>query len=239
VAAEALGWIRGEAAVPTLVERLKVETNEEVRREICRALAKIAGPARAVLEAVVPALAEVADADPSEAVQITAILALELARPRGRGLNRSLVSRSDLAVQKTPPASGPKREDIELLKSLLALLDTCLEWPEEGKDARVSDRALHRSSKLKENRQRLGLPERISVATVHNHLKSLARVCKVDSLTDPEPKNQFSTFRVGVKERLRARRGFLQDEIAKEEDTRRLAPPGQLEPLLPKPDVIA
>jgi hypothetical protein len=227
--------------VPGLLEALKDEKDENVRREICRALGEIAAPAKAVLEAVVPALAEVGEADPSEAVQTTALLALELARPRGRGLNRPLVSRSDLAPEKKPRTRGPKREGIELWLSLLALLDTCLEWPEVGEDAKVSDRRLHNSASLKENRKRLGLPQRVSVGTVHNHRERLARVCKVDSLFDTEPKNQWSTLRAGVKERLRARRGFLEEEIAKaKEEAERRAAAGRLgRPPLPDPDVIA
>jgi HEAT repeat protein len=211
---DALGSIGQPASAPALLAALKTETNESVRREFCRALGKITAAARALVELVVPALAEVADSDLSEAVQITAILALENARPRGRGLSRSLIEQSDLMVApKKHRQRRPKRLNAEVLKSRLALLETCLAWPSE----KVSERAVHKSSLLKTERIRLGLPEKVSAGTVHYHLQNLARMCKVDRLWDLAGNYQFSTFRTGVRERLRRVRTVLQQEIAEEE----------------------
>jgi hypothetical protein len=225
------------AAVADLLEALKDEKDEEVRRRICRALGEIAAPARAVLEAVVPALADVGETDPSEAVQTTALLALERARPRGRAL-RPPITHSDLAVgPRNRRSRKRKRDNLVKLKSFLALLDTCLQWPENKK---LSGPALQASPELKENRKRLGLPQRYSLTSVYYHLNSLANVCKVDRIIVPEDKNQFSTFPPGVKDRLRERRPYLEQEIAAEEEVaRRFAPPGRLAPTLPEPDVIA
>src|SRR5262249_17633163 len=146
--------------------------------------------------------------------------------------------RSDLAVvPKEQRGRKPKREDAEALKSRLALLDTCLEWPD---GAKVSERMLHQSPLLKEKRTQLGLPEKVRAGTVHNHLQSLARVCRIDSLFNTEPKRQFSTFRAGVKERLLLRRPLLEDEIkAAEEHPRAVRSPKRSGPIPPEPEVIA
>jgi HEAT repeat protein len=233
----ALGSIKDPAAVPELLAAVKTEKDEEVRQEICRALVEIIAPAEALVEQVVRGLAELADSDPSEAVQITAILALEDAKPGGGWLSRRLVKRSDLAVAPRKQQSRrPKREKAEALKSRLALLQTCLAWRGDT----VSERAVHKSLLLKTERMRLGLPERVSAGTVHYHLKSLARMCKVDRLWDLADNYQFSTFRTGVKERLDHIRTYLEEEIREEEkraEAQGTVRAEQSSP--PKPHVIA
>lgn len=224
-------------AVPALVDVLRHGQDSDLRAEVCRALADIGATAGGVLQAIVPALVEAGETDPSESVQTSAILALDKARPRGRGLSLPSVRRSDLAiVPRKQRRRGLKREDAEALKSLLAFLNACVNWPGDV----VSQRELRKSPLLKEERKRLGLPEKISAGTVHNHLKTLARLCKVERIWDPEPKNQFSTFRAGVKERLLQRRPYIEEEIAIEEEKAGLqAYPERLGPTPPEPDAIA
>ncbi len=98
-----------------------------------------------------------------------------------------------------------KRHPAEREKSLLALLDTCVAWP----DTWVSLRKLHTSSLLKENRQTLSLPSEVSLSTILNHLHELASLCRMENLLFPEEKRQISQFYEGAKERLERIRPLL------------------------------
>jgi hypothetical protein len=124
----------------------------------------------------------------------------------------------DVVVELQPDVPG---EDIKLLqgilpltldaqKSLLALLDTCVEWPEDA----VSLRRLHDSPLLKEKRVSLGLPGYLSEGTVHNYLLRLATFCSVGKLLVTGPARRSSCFRPGIRETLREKvRPILADAI--------------------------
>lgn len=91
--------------------------------------------------------------------------------------------RSKLVLSRKPRT---KRDPLEL--SLLALLDTCIEWPDDD----ISERKIHASDLLKICRGRHGLEDVPSVATVHNHLHALAEMCDVPALFATGEKRQHS-----------------------------------------------
>jgi HEAT repeat protein len=108
---------------------------------------------------------------------------------------------------------GGKRPIAELEKSVLALLDTCVEWGTES----VSERKLHASALLKANRAKLGLDDDVSQTSVHNHLVLLAKFCEETNLFEVHNKRQESRFRGGVKKKLAAIRGIVEARIADDE----------------------
>jgi hypothetical protein len=104
-----------------------------------------------------------------------------------------------------------KKQPAEQERSILAILDTCLSWPDE----RVSVRSIWESPLLAEKRSALELDSMIGLTTVQDQLKYLASRCGVDSLVNTEEKRQFSRFRPGIKDKLQEIRPILVKIIEK------------------------
>ncbi len=135
-------------------------------------------------------------------VHLHSIFALE----RMRALRSQDTSAQKIAVT----SSSGKKDPVELEKSLLALLDTCVEW--EGSS--VSSRKLKASESLKRHREQMGLDPDISLSTIGNHLRVLAQLCGVPSLMNTSADKQTSAFCTGVQDRLRALRPRLKQPSA-------------------------
>ncbi len=109
----------------------------------------------------------------------------------------------------SPPRGRRKREDGEIDKCLLALLDCCLKWSEPT----VSQRAIHRSEELRAARKNYGLPAEISLRAVGMHLAALARYCHVPSLIETSGNRQSAQFRPGIMDELRKLRLVFEKHI--------------------------
>lgn len=126
-----------------------------------------------------------------------------------------LIRRRERLLVSLKSGERRKRVPAELEKSLIALLDTCLDWSQKT----VSERQLHSSELLKEKRRSGGLGEKVSVATVHNHLRVLATLCGVPSIVETEGKRQSSKFRPKVRDLLLRVRNEI-ERAAREEESR-------------------
>lgn len=107
-----------------------------------------------------------------------------------------------------------KRPVAELEKSVLALLNTCIAWKSES----VSERKIHASDLLKQNRQQLGLDHGVSQGSVHNHLVLLAKLCGVKNILEAHSKRQASRFCGGVKKRLASIKNALVASVREQEE---------------------
>ncbi len=117
------------------------------------------------------------------------------------------------AVNRSPRVA--KRAVAEFEKSILALLDTCLAWPEDA----VSARRLARSALLIANRKQVGLKDAAlpGATTVHNHLVYLAKRCGMPTLLEVSQNRQAARFKPGALSRLAQLRPSLQAEIVNAE----------------------
>jgi hypothetical protein len=104
---------------------------------------------------------------------------------------------------------GRKRVPAEFQKSLLAITEACIAWP----DGPVSLRKLHRSDLLKRKRRELGLSPFVCVTSISNHLHELAIRCGVRTLFYTDEKRQDSHLCPGVKEKLQDLRLKLREFI--------------------------
>jgi hypothetical protein len=145
-----------------------------------------------------------------DAIRREAIVVREAIALRLPGLFRDQRIVVDLA---TKDADRRKRVAAELTKCLLALAETCLEWPREP----ISERRLQASQSLMMHRKKYGLVGEISVASIHNHLKVLARLCSVKSIFATEAKRQRSFLNEGIRARLRTQREDLIERLREEE----------------------
>lgn len=129
-------------------------------------------------------------------------------------VDHASVSRIRHLLQRGVTASnakrGPvKRSPAELPRSLLALLDACVEWPALD----ISQRKLHASSLLQEKRAGQGLRGDVSLTTVGNHLNLLAKMSG-GSVATLDDKKQASRMDADAKRRLVAIRPILERLIA-------------------------
>jgi hypothetical protein len=179
------------------------------------ALKQMALKAATVTQAAVATISQAMESDTSPNVRGQCKLILEEIRVETEGIDR----RGPLRVRVSESRRGTKKRiPGELEKSLLALVDTCLEWD----DPTVSERKLFQSDLLKKKRRFHGLHGRFSLTTVHNHLTMLARLCEVRNLLETYGKRQFSRFTATAREKLEKIRPEIeecnrfQEESAKE-----------------------
>jgi hypothetical protein len=209
-AAALLGKIGTGPAVETLLSLLANQKDARDRARTCRALGEAGAVLKTRLDSVIRALSGIAKRDPCDATQNAALLALAVTRTRPSELGRPRINGEELAKGGNHRQDRKrKREPAEVERSLLALIDTCLEWPHEV----VSERKLHESELLRRKRREFGLAEAVSLATVHNHLRTLARLCRLEDLLAPHAKRQFSLFHEAARERLRLRRRDIEAEV--------------------------
>ncbi|MCC6358738.1 MAG: hypothetical protein IT450_08350 [Phycisphaerales bacterium] len=94
-------------------------------------------------------------------------------------------------------STADKRKTSEYLRSVLALLDACVAWPTDT----ISRRRLCASPLLRDKRLVQGLPAKVSLTTVGNHLTYLEEVSG-GPIATPHEKRQWSLLVPGAKRRL-------------------------------------
>lgn len=192
----------GRSWHPALIEGLR-HTDKTVRLATLNEVLRIRNPAMPV-DFALQLLDLLSDSD--REVRTLAADALKAAPDLALMLNaREAIGRQPIS----PPRGRRKREDGEIDKSLLALLDCCLEWSEPT----VSQRAIHRSEALRAARKNYGLPAEISLRAVGMHLAALARYCHVESLLETSGTRQLSRFRHGILDSLRAIKPIFEKRI--------------------------
>lgn len=171
---------------------------EEVRERAMMVLEQIGVDAAEALTAVMSSLERAERSLTHVEVRTRSLLSQE--RIRAEVAQFARVHRLPLRLTSVLSARRckPKRLSVESAKSLLALLRTCRDWPDDS----VSERRLHASGALKSERRALGLAEGVSLGTVRNHMLVLASLCGLDGLVEVDAKRQSARFQKGVRKKL-------------------------------------
>lgn len=204
----AVSCLAGVPLSPNELERVaaiaRCDESPQVKSEAIRvlALASEASAHAVALIADVFASEESSCESPESRTQM--ILALERMRSRvQRSGTLSGIVGTRTRITHSP--ASRKRLVAESERSILALLDACVEWPE----VTVSERRLCRSSLLTDKRRLHGLAGPAVLSSVHNHMKVLARLCGLRSLILVAPKRQSARFVQSARESLNRVRPFI------------------------------
>jgi HEAT repeat protein len=182
------------------------EPKEWVQKSAVNQIEFIATQSGQMLGGFVATLSKLADESSDPARQIQCRLALQNIRLTLPG---SVFSSNLNSFKTRPDRRKRKRSATEREKHLLALLETCVEWP----DKPFSKIELMRSDLYRAKRRSFRLPEQISETAIFNYMKYLAELCGLKALASENPKRGRVKLNPVTLERLPMVRPILEASI--------------------------